>query len=52
MSEKDWEIFFSLVEKIVKAEGTWKQKAKEVLQMASAHDADVSFEEFMCWFGT
>lgn len=50
MSEKEWERFFSLLEKIAAMGGTWKEKKQEVEAQASHHDAEMWLEEFTNWF--
>lgn len=48
MSEKDWERFFELLDKIVALPGTWQEKKQMVVDRAEGESS--SFEEFTGWF--
>lgn len=50
MTEKDWETFFDLVDRIVFGSGSWKEKASEVREQASQYECENNFEEFVEWF--
>lgn len=50
MTEKDWDAFFELIEKITKLEGAWKDKATLVSNEAHARDASDNLDEFVYWF--
>jgi hypothetical protein len=51
MSEKEWEKFFELLDKIVGLEGkSYQEKAAEVRERADLEAARTSLEEFLGWF--
>lgn len=51
MSEKDWEQFGELLQKIVAMEGTWQEK-KEILNIKAKEFAfEVKLDEVICWYG-
>jgi hypothetical protein len=50
MTEKDWDLFFDLLEKIVSQPGSWKEKKDAVENQASTRGADNALEEFAGWF--
>lgn len=55
MSERDWNKFFELVDKIVSgcsngSTGTWKETASLVKSEAESRDSLTNFEELISWF--
>jgi hypothetical protein len=50
MTEKDWDIFCELLEKLVSQPGSWKEKKEAVEAEASRRGADTALEEFAGWF--
>jgi len=49
MSEREWDIFFALLKKIIDQPGSWKEKRDDFLKRAERSNAD--FEEFIGWYG-
>jgi hypothetical protein len=50
MTEKDWDIFCELLEKLVSQPGSWKEKKEAVEAETSRRGADTALEEFAGWF--
>jgi hypothetical protein len=50
MSDKEWELFFQLMDKIVNMEGTFTEKAAKVSAKAQKTESVGSLEEFVSWF--
>jgi hypothetical protein len=51
MTERDWEMFFDLLQKIVDLPNkTWQDKADQVNEEAARYDAEVDLAEFTGWF--
>ena len=51
MTEKEWDKFFELLDKIVSLKfSTWQEKANQVKSQAIARDGEVDLEEFVGWF--
>jgi len=50
MTEKDWDLFCELLEKLVSQPGSWKEKKEAVEAEASRRGADTALEEFAGWF--
>jgi hypothetical protein len=52
MSEKDWDLFFDLVDKLIDLTpgATWQDKRDEVQRQAKARCAETELEEFTGWF--
>lgn len=51
MTEKDWEKFFELVDKIVDLPMPARDKAIEVEAKAEEYGSSTNFYEFCGWFG-
>lgn len=49
MSEKDWEKFFELIDKIVEQGNPFEEKKQDVL-MKNKEYGNLNFEEFVSWF--
>lgn len=52
MTKKEWETFFTLLDKITNAPGSWKEKKQECLKQAEKHGSDTALEEFAGWFAS
>ncbi|HZT79165.1 MAG TPA: hypothetical protein VFA26_03010 [Gemmataceae bacterium] len=50
MTEKDWDLFCELLEKLVSQPGSWKEKKEAVEAEASRRGTDTALEEFVGWF--
>lgn len=50
MSDKEYEQFFILLEKIANAEGSWQEKKEEFKSQCAANDAATVWEEVHGWF--
>jgi hypothetical protein len=50
MTEKDWDIFYDLLERIVAQPETWEQKKETVETEADRCGANTTLEEFVGWF--
>lgn len=49
MNEKDWEKFFDLVNKIVDAPATYKEKRAELHRKAEEYSCEINLEELGAW---
>jgi hypothetical protein len=49
MSERDWQAFFDLVDRIAWMDGPWQEKAATLRRMAEEHGAAGSLEELASW---
>jgi hypothetical protein len=49
VSEKEWEKFFDMVDKIVNADGTAQEKSSLLLQKAKEYGTEVNLEELCAW---
>lgn len=49
MDEKDWQVFFGLLERIVSSDGTANEKAAEVCSQATQFSAGMYLDEFLSW---
>ena len=49
MTDKDWETFFDLIDKIIGQDGTWQDKKDTVKEKAVNNNCG-NLEEFVGWF--
>jgi hypothetical protein len=50
MTDKDWNLFFDLLEKIVSQPGAWQEKKEAIQAEAATRDSAGALEEFAGWF--
>jgi hypothetical protein len=51
LTDKEWDTFFELMDKITNGPGAWVDKAKGVNKEADKRDSDTALHEFSEWFG-
>lgn len=51
LTDKEWDTFFELMDKITNGPGAWMDKAEGVNKEADKRDTDTALHEFAEWFG-